>query len=161
MPQCQFLFSAVFLFQKSYRGNILGIGRNEARTSYFSRTQDKDQRRAGGGPGTNHTKGWRTPLARATTWCGGPGPPLTPPLHLYKAFRHQTLNQSVFFEKEFYSSAAATDKFRGTEVSVPAPCRDGEVPPEPSPSTPSPPPPSPSTSPPSPSTLLSPMMRRE
>jgi hypothetical protein len=40
----------------------------------------------------------------------------------------------VIFEKEFCSSAAATDKFRGTEVSVPPPCRDGEVPPEPSPS---------------------------
>jgi hypothetical protein len=38
----------------------------------------------------------------------------------------------VIFEKEFYSSAAATDKFWGTEVSVPAPCRAGEVPPEPS-----------------------------
>ena len=27
MPQCQFLFSAVFVFQKSCSGNILGIGR--------------------------------------------------------------------------------------------------------------------------------------
>jgi hypothetical protein len=40
----------------------------------------------------------------------------------------------VIFEKQSCSSAAATDEFRGTEVSVPAPCRDGEVPPEPSPS---------------------------
>jgi hypothetical protein len=40
----------------------------------------------------------------------------------------------VIFKKEFCNSAAATDKFWGTEVSVPAPCRDGEVPPEPSPS---------------------------
>jgi hypothetical protein len=40
----------------------------------------------------------------------------------------------VIFEKESCSSAAATDEFRGTEVSVPAPCWDGEVPPEPSPS---------------------------
>jgi hypothetical protein len=40
----------------------------------------------------------------------------------------------VFFEKEFCSSTAATDEFRGTKVSVPAPCRDGQVPPEPSPS---------------------------
>jgi hypothetical protein len=38
------------------------------------------------------------------------------------------------FQKEFRSSAATTNKFQGTEVSVPAPCRDGEVPPEPSPS---------------------------
>jgi hypothetical protein len=40
----------------------------------------------------------------------------------------------VIFEKESYSSAAASDEFRGTEVSVPAPCQDREVPPELSPS---------------------------
>jgi hypothetical protein len=40
----------------------------------------------------------------------------------------------VIFEKESCSSAAATDEFRGTEVSIPIPCRDGEVPLEPSPS---------------------------
>jgi hypothetical protein len=40
----------------------------------------------------------------------------------------------MFFEKKSCSSAAATDKFQGTEVSVLVPCRDGEVSPEPSPS---------------------------
>jgi hypothetical protein len=38
----------------------------------------------------------------------------------------------VKFPEQFCSSAA--DEFRGIEVSIPAPCRDGEVPPEPSPS---------------------------
>jgi hypothetical protein len=38
------------------------------------------------------------------------------------------------FLEEFRSSATAADEFRGTEVSVLAPCRDGEVPPKPSPS---------------------------
>jgi hypothetical protein len=38
------------------------------------------------------------------------------------------------FPEEFRSSAAAAGEFWGTEVSVPAPCRDGKVPPEPSPS---------------------------
>jgi hypothetical protein len=33
-----YLFSAVFVFQKSYTGNILGIGRNKSRSSYFSRS---------------------------------------------------------------------------------------------------------------------------
>jgi hypothetical protein len=41
--------------------------------------------------------------------------------------------ESAKFLEQFRSSAAA-DEFRGTEVSVPAPSRDGEVPPEPSPS---------------------------
>jgi hypothetical protein len=43
MPQWQFLFSAIFVFQKSYTGNILGIGWNETRISYFAvmKTQSK------------------------------------------------------------------------------------------------------------------------
>jgi hypothetical protein len=53
--------------------------------------------------------------------------------------------------RKFRSAAAIKDQFRGTEVSIPAPCRDGELPPEPSPSTP----------PPSSLPLLTPMMRRE
>ena len=63
----------------------------------------------------------------------------------------KTLNHPASIHEKFRSSAAIEDKFRGTEVSVPAPCRNGELPPEPSPSTP----------PPSSSLLLTPMMRRE
>jgi hypothetical protein len=51
-----------------------------------------------------------------------------------RSFRRKTLKQSAFFPEQFHSAAVVEDKFRGTEVSVPAPCRDGEVPPEPSPS---------------------------
>jgi hypothetical protein len=39
----------------------------------------------------------------------------------------------VFFPEQFRSTAAIKDKFRGKEVSVLAPCREGEVPPDPSP----------------------------
>jgi hypothetical protein len=155
------LFSPIFVFQKSYTGNILGIGWNKSRTSYFSRTKDKDRRRAGEGLGSSHTRGGAPPPGRARGWCGPPGHPLTPPLSLYKAFWLKTLNQLAIFQKKSCSSTVTTDKFQGIEVSVLAHYRDGKVPPEPSPSTPSPPPPSPSTSPPYPSTLLSPMMRRE
>jgi hypothetical protein len=55
-------------------------------------------------------------------------------LRLYKASGRKTLEDSAIFQKEFRSSAATVDEFRGTEVSASAPCRDGEVPPEPSPS---------------------------
>jgi hypothetical protein len=57
----------------------------------------------------------------------------------------------MFFQIKFRSTTAVADEIQGTEVSVPAPCRDEELPLEPSPSTP----------PPSSSSLLSPMMRRE
>jgi hypothetical protein len=56
------------------------------------------------------------------------------PLRLYKASGRKTLKESAKFLGQFCSSVVATDEFWGTEVSVPAPCRDGEVPPEPSPS---------------------------
>jgi hypothetical protein len=39
----------------------------------------------------------------------------------------------AIFQKEFRSSAATADEFRGTKVSIPAPCQDEEVPLEPSP----------------------------
>jgi hypothetical protein len=56
------------------------------------------------------------------------------PLRLYKASGRKTLWESAKFPEQFCSAATVEAKFRGTEVSVPAPCRDGEVPPEPSPS---------------------------
>jgi hypothetical protein len=43
MPQCQFLFSAVFVFQKSYIGNILGIGQNKAQSPYFVDTKTESK----------------------------------------------------------------------------------------------------------------------
>jgi hypothetical protein len=43
------LFSAIFVLQKSYTGNILGIGRNEAQTSYFSRHETKSEGEPEGG----------------------------------------------------------------------------------------------------------------
>jgi hypothetical protein len=61
------LFFAVFVFQKSYTGNILGIGRNKFGNSYFSRTEDEDQTGAGEGPEAGHTTGGAAqPLAAPT-----------------------------------------------------------------------------------------------
>jgi hypothetical protein len=55
------LFSAVFVFQKCYTGNILRIGRNKFQNSYFSRTKDEDQMGAGEGPEPALTPGRRGP----------------------------------------------------------------------------------------------------
>ena len=45
MPQCQFLFSAVFVFQKSCTGNILRIARDKNPKSYFpvTKTEPEDE----------------------------------------------------------------------------------------------------------------------
>jgi hypothetical protein len=105
------LFFAIFVFQESYTGNILGIGRNKSQTSYFSQTKDEDRRRAGGGArGTPHQEVVRPLLAAPPG-----GEPLVhflmPPLRLYKASQRKTLNRSAIFQKKSRSSAAATDKF--------------------------------------------------
>jgi hypothetical protein len=48
------LFSAIFVFQKSYTGNILGIGRNKSQTSYFYRSfaKTEDETEGGHEPGS-------------------------------------------------------------------------------------------------------------
>jgi hypothetical protein len=63
------LFSAIFVFQKSYTGNILRIGRNEDPNSYFFWTKDEDQTGAGEGPEAAHTMRGRGPgPGRAHLW---------------------------------------------------------------------------------------------
>jgi hypothetical protein len=109
------------------------------------------QRGDGEEPGGGHTIGWHgCPLAMpphgVAPWC-----PLASPFRLYNAFDAKTLKESASIHEKFCSTAAIEDEVRGIEVSLLAPCRDGELPPEPSPSTP----------PPSSSSLLAPMMRRE
>jgi hypothetical protein len=49
-----FMFSAIFVFQKSYTGNILGIGRNKSRTSYIYRSfaKTEDETKGGQEPGS-------------------------------------------------------------------------------------------------------------
>jgi hypothetical protein len=57
-----FLFFAVFVFQKSYRGNILRIGRNKSQTSYYL-TKLLEVRRGDGG-------GHRAATAPGSAACG-------------------------------------------------------------------------------------------
>jgi hypothetical protein len=75
MPQCQFLFSAIFVFQKSYIGNILGIGRNESQSSYLPDTKMESKGEMEGARGQPHHR-----LARATLAApqGGVDPWSTP-----------------------------------------------------------------------------------
>jgi hypothetical protein len=51
------MFSAVFVFQKSYTRNILGIGRNKIWTSYFLPKLHEDRRWDGGGQGPASLQG--------------------------------------------------------------------------------------------------------
>jgi hypothetical protein len=63
------LFSAVFVFQKSYSGNILRIGRKKFQKSYFPQKSIEDRTRARGGPGASLTMRGRGPApGRAPLW---------------------------------------------------------------------------------------------
>jgi hypothetical protein len=59
-----FLFSAVFVFQKSYIGNILGIGRNKSQTSRYLTKLPEDQR----GDGEGATSWPHNRVARPRPW---------------------------------------------------------------------------------------------
>ena len=140
-----------FWFQKSYIGNILRIGRNKLRSSYFHETKTESE----GESKTSHRAATPGPGA-AWPWPapgGGVGPLASADFALpptYSPSRENPKYPSII-PRKVLSRPSSPTLVRGTEVSVPAPCRDGELPPEPSPSTP----------PPSSSPLLTPMMRRE
>jgi hypothetical protein len=93
------LFSAVFVFQKSYTGNILRIGWNKSQTCYFSRnvTKSKDEME---GLEASLTLGWRgLPLACTTRGWDQLVHLLTPPFHLYIPLDGKNLkDRSLFLE---------------------------------------------------------------
>jgi hypothetical protein len=148
-----FLFThAVFVFQKNYTEIFSELDETKARPPIFpntkteSKAEMEEDTEVATSPG-----GAPPPSGCVRPWCGPLGCSLTSPFCLQIASDTRTLNQSASIHEKFHSAAAIKDQFRGTKVSVLAPCRDGELPPEPSPSTP----------PPSSSPLLTPMMRRE
>ena len=151
MPQCQFPVFCCFWFQKSTSANILGIARNKRPRPYFfsavTESEGETKRSHGAAsPCLGSGLGLATPRGAV-----GPSGVRRPRPSAYKLPPDaKTLIPRVIFQKGFRSTAGIDDKFRGTEVSVPARRWDGELPPESSPSTP----------PPSSSPLLTPMMRR-
>jgi hypothetical protein len=78
------LFSAIFVFQKSYTGNILRIGQNKNQSSYLPDTKTESKGETEGAIGQPHHR-----VARATPWprhhvVWTPGPPpdiVLPPIN--------------------------------------------------------------------------------
>jgi hypothetical protein len=78
------LFSTIFVFQKSYTGNILKIGRNKSQSSYFSRHEtEPKQRRRGARGQPHHAMARATPWPHwAMVWALGPAPDVAlPPIY--------------------------------------------------------------------------------
>jgi hypothetical protein len=111
------LFSAVFVFQKSYTGNILGIGRNKSRNSYFpdTRRSPKQRRR---GARASHTIGWHgLGPGRATRWWGHLAHLLMPPFRLYILLDGKTLKaRSIFHETYCKPPPSSTRDREGPEA---------------------------------------------
>jgi hypothetical protein len=97
-----FLFSAVFVFQKSYTENILEIGLNKSQSSYFFRHKTESKAETEGGPEGSRTMPWRgPPHGRARLWCGPLVHSLTLPFRLYILLGEKTLRVRTLFQKTY------------------------------------------------------------
>jgi hypothetical protein len=106
------LFSAVFVFQKSYTGNILGIGRNKSRSSYFPDTRSPKQRRRGASRQAHHRVARPTPgLRHQVVWPPGPPPDAAlPPIY---SPRRENLKHPINFLENILQAATVIDARSG------------------------------------------------
>jgi hypothetical protein len=112
-----FLFSAIFVFQKSYTGNILGIGQNKSRSSYFSwhETEYKAETE-GGSRQAHHRVAWPTPgPCHQVVWLFGPPPDaaLSP---IYSPRRENPKTQSIFQKTYCKPPPSSTQDREGLEA---------------------------------------------
>jgi hypothetical protein len=120
------LFSVVFVFQKSYTRNILRIGQNKSRTSYFSRTQVGVQSRDRGGPGPGHTLGQHGPSpGRATRGWAPLVHFLTPPFRLYIPLDGKNLRPDQFSMNILQAAAVIDARSGGSRSSSRHPAGEG------------------------------------
>src|SRR5215218_231103 len=127
MPKSQLLFSAVFWFQKSYKGNILGIGRNQRPGSYFSTKLPEDRKDYEVGRRCAATLGPRGQgWARAALLCGALVSSLNLPFRLLKAFVGKPPVRRATIRKTFQRRRRRQSHLGGFRRSPPAPCRRGE-----------------------------------
>jgi hypothetical protein len=123
------LFSVVFMFQKSYTGNILGIRQNKSQKSRYLMDLPEDRRGDGAEPEGGHTtRGCSLALARTHLWCGPPGPLLTPLLCLLRPHNGKNLNTWSLFQKHIVIRHRHWPVIGRVQKLFVAPCRRGESP---------------------------------
>src|SRR3954451_21889536 len=131
MPQCQFLFSAVFVFQKSCTGNILAIARDKLPVPYnhVTKTVPEDDLR-GGQPGGQTSPRRGQTLSRTWVACGPTRAPPTPPLRLFILRFGKTLDTREKFHEKFHSRRHRRTHLGTVLELFPAPCRREKSPPD-------------------------------
>jgi hypothetical protein len=96
------MFSAVFVIQKSYTGNILGIGWNKSQTSYFYRSFAKTEDETEGGHRLATPQGGRDPApGHAHPWWAHLVHLLTTPLRLYRPLVGKNLRDGSLFPETY------------------------------------------------------------
>jgi hypothetical protein len=120
------LFSADFLFQKSYIGNILGIGRNKSRTSYFSRHEMKSEDEMEGGLGRPDPRAVRPSPGPRHQEVRMPGPPRDATLSPIYSPRREKPKGPINFPWNILQAAAVVDaRSGGSRSSSRHPAREG------------------------------------
>jgi hypothetical protein len=120
------LFSAVFVCQKSYTGNILGIGRNKSRSSYFSRHEMESKAETEEGSTQAHHRVARpTPDPRhQVVWPPGPPPDASLP-PIYSPRRENPKPPINFLENILQAVAVIDVRLGGSRSSSPHPAGEG------------------------------------
>jgi hypothetical protein len=108
-----FLFSAIFVFQKSYIGNILGIARNKSRPSYFSRSVAKSEDETEGATTWPHPR-----AARPRPWprhqgVRPPGPPPDAALPPIYSPRREKPKDPINFPRNLLQATVVIDARSG------------------------------------------------
>jgi len=151
MPQCQFLFSAVFGSRKAVRAIFSEFDETKAKPPIFPRDTRSQKGKPGGGPRPpNHMLARLGPQVRREVRREPRTSTDIAPSPIY-CLRRENPKTPSHISRRVPQRRRHRRQVSGDRISVPARRRDGELPPESSPSTP----------PPSSSPLLTPMMRRE
>jgi hypothetical protein len=113
------LFSAIFVFKKSYKGNILRIGRTKAEVLIFPDMRRSPKQRRRGARGQPHHR-----VARPSPWprhqvVGPSGPPpdaALPPI--YSPWQENPKAQSIF-QKTYYKPPPSSMRDREGPEALP------------------------------------------
>jgi hypothetical protein len=110
MPQCQF---PVFVFQKSYTGNILWIGWNKSQNSYFPEASRSPKLRRRGTRGQAHHRVARPSPYPCHQVVWPPSPPSDAVLPPINSPRWENLKGPINFPRNILQAAAVIDARSG------------------------------------------------
>jgi hypothetical protein len=119
------LFSAVFVFQKSYTENIIGIGRTKAEVPIFPDTRQSPKHRRRGARGRPHPPWCGPPPGHAGGRCGHLVHHLTSPFRLYILLEEKTLSPINFSENILQAAAVIDARSGGSRISSRHPAGEG------------------------------------